>query len=173
MSVLPPPAGVLVRPAVPGDAERLVALHVDCWDDAYTGLMPQRVLDDFRATAPDRVERWRAIVARGDTLVAERTGELVGFACHGPGRGEPGGQELYAIYTRAAWWGTGLGTALLAGSLGDLPAYLWVLEGNARAIAFYEKHGFRLDGGVEDAEEGRHLRMVRGLPSGAAGPDRS
>ena len=108
-----------------------------------------------------------------NTLVAERAGELVGFACQGPGRGEPGGLELYALYTRAAWWGTGLGTALLAGSLGDLPAYLWVLEGNARAIAFYEKHGFRLDGGVEDEEEGRHLRMVRGLPSRSAGPDRT
>ena len=173
MNAVPPPAGVVVRPAVAGDAERLVALHVDCWDDAYTGLMPQRVLDDFRSSAPERVERWRAIVARGDTLVAERAGELVGFASQGPGRGEPGGLELYALYARATWWGTGLGAALLTGSLGDRPAYLWVLEGNARAIAFYEKHGFRLDGGVEDEAEGRHLRMVRGVPSPAAGPDRT
>jgi GNAT superfamily N-acetyltransferase len=168
-----PPAGVVVRPAVPGDAERLVALHVDCWDDAYTGLMPQSVLDGFRATAGERVERWRAIAARDATLVAERGDELVGFASHGPGRdADLGGLEVYALYTRAAWWGTGLGATLLAGSIGDRAAYLWVLEGNDRAIAFYEKHGFRLDGGVEDEEEGRHLRMVR-AGSSAHGPDRA
>jgi ribosomal protein S18 acetylase RimI-like enzyme len=35
----------------------------------------------------------------------------------------------------------------MAHAIGDRPAYLWVLEGNDRAVAFYRRHGFTEDGG--------------------------
>ena len=38
-------------------------------------------------------------------------------------------------------------TALLAVAVGDRAAYLWVLDGNARATAFYRRHGFADEGG--------------------------
>lgn len=31
-------------------------------------------------------------------------------------------------------------------AIGDSPAYLWVVESNPRALAFYVKQGFRPDG---------------------------
>ena len=51
-------------------------------------------------------------------------------------------------------------------AIGDeVPAYLWVIEGNERAVAFYRRHGFELDGVVHDIEPGwpggRQARMVR------------
>ncbi len=50
-----------------------------------------------------------------------------------------------ALYVRATAWGTGAGGRLLREALERLrePAYrevtLWVLEGNRRAVGFYER----------------------------------
>jgi GNAT superfamily N-acetyltransferase len=156
------PADVQIRRAVPEDAEALARLHVDCWDDAYTGLMPQEILDARRDDVPARVERWRKILATGHTTVAEHEASLIGFVNAAPGALVPGFEiQLFALYVRAAWWDTGVGSALFAKAVGDRSAYLWVLEGNDRAIRFYERKGFRLDGTGQDEDEGRHLRMVR------------
>jgi GNAT superfamily N-acetyltransferase len=161
-----PPDRVTIRRATPDDAEALGHLHVDVWDDAYTGLMAQSILDDRRANVEQRVERWREILTEhARTLVGEGPDGLLGFASAGPGRDNDLAPELelelYALYVRASWWGTGLGYALLEEAIGDRAAYLWVLAGNARAIAFYERQGFRLDGTEHEHDEGRHIRMVR------------
>lgn len=158
------PTGALIRRAEVSDAEALAHLHLDVWDDAYTGLMPQGILDDRRERVAERVERWAAILA-GDhaTVLAVAEEGLVGFASAGTGRDNDVGigLELMALYVRASWWGTGLGYALLEETVGDHAAYLWVLDGNARAIHFYERQGFRLDGTREEQAEGLHVRMVR------------
>ena len=60
-----------------------------------------------------------------------------------------------------AWWGTGVGYVLFEEAVGDRAAYLWVLAGNDRAIRFYERQGFRLDGTEDEHDEGLHVRMVR------------
>jgi len=165
---------VRIRPAVVADAERLAPLHVQAWDEAYTGLMPQEILDAHRSEPmAEKVERWRGRIVwpDGSTWVAEDDGELLGFVSTGPGRDGSGILELMALYVRRSHYGTGLGhrlletalggTALGGMALGDRPAYLWVLDGNARAIGFYERHGFSFDGQVEDEPEGLHRRMVR------------
>jgi GNAT superfamily N-acetyltransferase len=94
-------------------------------------------------------------------LVAERDGEILGWACHGPYRdGEIRTQdaELYAIYVDARRYGSGLGRALLQESerrcttAGHPRMLLWVVKGNTRARRFYERHGFQADG-AEDPYE--------------------
>ena len=57
--------------------------------------------------------------------------------------------------------GTGVGYALFETAIGDRAAYLWVLANNERAIRFYERQGFRLDGTEDEHDEGLHVRMVR------------
>ena len=159
---MPLPTGVEIRRAVPADAEALTRLHLDCWDDAYTGLMPQSILDARRHDVPARVERWRKILATGRTSVAEHDAGLIGFVNASPGAELPDFEiQLFALYVRAAWWGTRVGWALFDAAVGHRSAYLWVLEGNDRAIRFYERQGFRFDGTGQDEDEGRHLRMVR------------
>jgi GNAT superfamily N-acetyltransferase len=156
---------VTVRPATPADAEVLARLHLDVWDDAYTGLMPQQLLDDRREKVDERIARWREILIDGTepTYVAAGPEGLVGFASTGAGRDNDVDTELelMALYVRAAHWGTGVGYALLQQAVGDLAAYLWVLAGNDRAIAFYERQGFRLDGTQDEHDEGLHVRMLR------------
>lgn len=160
-----------VRPPEVADAPALGRLHVQIWREAYTGLMPQATLDalDERAGA----QRWAGILTAGPTqgqitrVATDRaSGQLVGFATVGPARDDPAPAptELWALNTAARVHGSGLGSRLLDEVLNAGPAYLWVLEGNEPAIAFYRKHGFDLDGtrrhdpghGVDD------LRMTRG-----------
>jgi GNAT superfamily N-acetyltransferase len=158
------PEGVTLRRARPEDAEALAHLHLDVWDDAYTGLMPQSILDDRRDKVAERVERWREILSSHDrTLLAVGPNGLVGFASAGPGRDNDVDTdlELQALYVRKALWGTGVGYVLFETALGDRAAYLWVLAGNDRAIRFYERQGFRLDGTEDEHDEGLHVRMVR------------
>ncbi|WP_121253260.1 GNAT family N-acetyltransferase [Nocardioides ferulae] len=163
------PDGTWLRRARPEDAEPLTDLHLDCWDDAYTGLMPQSTLAERRAGRAERVEKWRAILAEAGeedaTWVAEDPDGMVGFASAGPGRdNDLAGEidtEVKALYVRASRWGSGVGYALFEAAVGDRAAYLWVLAGNDRAIRFYERQGFRLDGTEDEHDEGRHVRMVR------------
>jgi GNAT superfamily N-acetyltransferase len=158
------PSTVSIRRAVPEDAEALAHLHVDVWDDAYTGLMPQGILDDRREKVAERVTRWQEILEQSrSVLLAEDEEGVVGFASTGPARDNDMEEllELYSLYVRAAYWGTGVGYALFESTVGDRAAYLWVLAGNERAIRFYERQGFRLDGTQDEHDEGLHVRMVR------------
>jgi GNAT superfamily N-acetyltransferase len=159
------PSDVSIRQAVPADAESLAHLHLDVWDDAYTGLMPQGILDDRREKVAERVARWRDILSTREqpNWLAEDADGLVGFSCAGRGRDNDVDTELelYALYVRAAYWGTGVGYALFEIAVGDRACYVWVLAGNERAIGFYERQGFRLDGTEDEHDEGLHVRMVR------------
>jgi GNAT superfamily N-acetyltransferase len=122
-----------------------------------------RLTDDFEA----RTERWRAQLADGPPrwLAVDDDGELVGFASAGPGRDDDIDLdlELYAIYVRASQYGTGLGHRLIEVAIDAAAAYLWVFEANARARAFYERHGFTADGArkPEPSFLEPEIRMVR------------
>ena len=67
------PDGVTIRRGVPAEAEALAQLHLDVWDDAYPGLMPQEILDERRATVDERIERWRGILGQDERLGSPRT----------------------------------------------------------------------------------------------------
>jgi hypothetical protein len=60
------PDGVTIRRVVPAEAEALAQLHLDAWDDAYTGLMLQEILDEGRAKVDERIERWRGILGQDE-----------------------------------------------------------------------------------------------------------
>lgn len=168
MGSVSPPDDVTIRRAGVADAEELGRLHVDVWRDAYSGLMPQHILDDHRAS--DRIERWRTILRQQApsgaevTWVAAEGDRLVGFTSIGPARDDDAvpNLEIWSLYVRASHWGTGVGYALFQTAVCERDAYLWVLAGNDRAIGFYQRQGFALDGAEFDADEGRHVRMTRG-----------
>ena len=159
------PDGVTFRTAVVADAEAGARLHRDCWREAYGPITDLTALEEHLADEAGWAARWQAQIEAGfaPLLAVDAAGTPVGFARSGASRDEdvPDILELYALYVRAAWWGAGVGHALLGETIGDRAAYLWVLAGNRRAIAFYERQGFRLDGTEDDHDEGLHVRMVR------------
>ncbi|MEU6144949.1 GNAT family N-acetyltransferase [Streptomyces sp. NPDC047081] len=162
------------------DCDRVAEIRVGGWRTAYRGLIPQSYLDSM--SVPDDAERRRARLLEGNpgvvNVVAERDGEVIGWACHGPYRdGEvpTGGVELYAIYVHPERYGAGVGRSLIEESIrrctaaGHTRLYLWVLEGNARARRFYERSGFHPDGAAEPFEvdgvpvpEVRYVRELTG-----------
>lgn len=161
---------VIVRRCVVADAEALTDLHLDVWEDAYSELVPESILVARRGELATRVERWRQIIGSGSgtTLLAEdetANGRLLGFSSTGPGRDDPEPDlptlELMALYVRADVYGIGVGFRLLQAAIDEAAAYLWVLDGNARAIAFYERQGFRFDGECKVEVVGLERRMMR------------
>ena len=87
----------LVRRADAAHAAALAELHVAVWDDAYTGLVPQRILDERRARpVAERVAAWDERLRDGlaQTWVAEDASWLLGFASSGPGRSSDLGSML-------------------------------------------------------------------------------
>jgi GNAT superfamily N-acetyltransferase len=139
------------------DVPAIVAVQARSWRESYRGLVDDAYLDAL--PLQDWIASWRAqfFSARDRTcLLAEAGGRVVGFASAGP-PGEPEGLdpsvgELHTLYVEAAHQGAGLGRLLLERALdhlrdrGYITAVLWVLEGNARGIRFYEAAGWTPDG---------------------------
>jgi ribosomal protein S18 acetylase RimI-like enzyme len=142
-----------IAPITLDDADEVARVHVRVWQEAYAGLMPAAYLDALDADAFAVGWRERLGAPRPDVnswLARDEVG-VVGIATSGPARDEdaPTPWQLYAINVLARGHGSGVGSALIQTAIGDRAAYLWVVEGNDRAIAFYRKHGFT-DDGVRD-----------------------
>jgi GNAT superfamily N-acetyltransferase len=161
-----------IRRATVDDAEAGAWCHLLCWREAYDGLVEPGLLAERTSDIDRRLERWTIAVAEGRWWIAVNPDpeaaledQVVGIASAGQGRDDdaPTPLELYAIYARKAWWGTGLGGRLLEVAIGKEPASLWVLEGNDRARAFYRRHGFVEDGTRVDEPyfDVPEIRMVR------------
>jgi diamine N-acetyltransferase len=119
-----------------------------------------RTAASFTSTSAGRAYSVAAITEQlGDpqcrTWVAEGDdGTLVGYAHAGPCKlphpeVADGSGEIHQIYLRRGTQGTGAGRALFDAALAYLaatrpgPVWLGVWSGNAKAIAFYEKAGFK------------------------------
>ncbi|UUU29690.1 GNAT family N-acetyltransferase [Streptomyces sp. CA-210063] len=165
-----------IREMALSDCHPVAEIRVGGWQTAYAGLVPQSYLDAMDV-AQD-AEKRRAMLSKPDSpvvnLIAERAGQVVGWAAYGPYRdGEVRTEdaELYALYVRPGHFGAGVGTALLRASTERCEAaghgrmLLWVLKENARARRFYEHHGFTADGAEEPFEvngvEVPEIRYVR------------
>jgi ribosomal protein S18 acetylase RimI-like enzyme len=139
---------VTVRRAALSDAPGIAHVHVEAWREAYAGRIP----DEFLASLDvDRRSRmWTALLTKGqtDAFVAERDGAVVGWATAGAGRDvdAPVDCELEGLYVLSEVYGSGVGQQLLDAAIGDAAAYLWVMDGNGRAEAFYRRNRFARDG---------------------------
>lgn len=159
----------LIRQAAPEDAEAVVYMHTLSHEETYGDRLSAEFFSARRASIPERVEHRRPFLAGSDPriIAVDANHEVVGFADSGPARDEDGPEalELYSLYTLRRTHGSGLGAALLSAAIDESPAYLWVLENNPRAQAFYVKHGFRPDGTRGQLplewEELPEIRMVR------------
>lgn len=166
----------LVRRPTIDDAAEMGRLHVGVWRETYVGMMSEEAL--ARLDPDSSAQRWARIAEAATDLTADgingpltlvavhrASSALVGFATAGPSRNvsPPTPIQLWAINVLAGHHGSGVAGLLLSETLGDRPGYLWVVEQNARARAFYRRRGFVEDGTtVHDDDLGAdEVRMVR------------
>jgi GNAT superfamily N-acetyltransferase len=157
----------LIRAATAADAGALAAL----WDASaragFADLLPPE--HPFPAFDPDRLVELLGD-ERVSVLVDDEGGELRAQSTFGTSR-DPDAPasvgEVRSFFVSPAVWRHGVGTALMTRVLERLAergfeqATLWSFEANARANAFYERHGFERDGGTRTEDAWAHVPEVR------------
>lgn len=142
-------ANLTIRRAEPKDAEAIARLHADSWRRHYRGAYSDAFLDGD--VGADRLQVWRERLAARDrttaTLMAEDDGVFVGFV-HVVFDEDPEWgslvENLHVVWERKR---VGVGAQLIAAAAalvlkrGSSPLYLWVLEQNTAAQAFYNACG--------------------------------
>jgi predicted N-acetyltransferase YhbS len=137
------------RPGGPADAAAIAALHADSWRRHYRGVYSDSFLDGD--VGEDRQSAWTARLEAAtsetcDTVVAMDDDQLVGFTHVIFGSDPKWGALLDNLHVRYSSKRQGVGARLIAHSgqavaAREAPLYLWVLEANVGARAFYEARG--------------------------------
>ena len=144
------PDDLRFRAAEAGDAAGVAGLHADSWRRHYRGAFSDAFLDGD--VAGHLLARWTERLSAQDpkarTIVAELGGDVVGLAHTQLGENPDWGALLDNLHVSYEVKRLGIGTRLMAltaqAVLDSSPAsglYLWVLEQNTAAQAFYTARG--------------------------------
>ena len=157
------------------DAPAIAKLHVESWQVAYRGMFPDDFLDNEASADRDNVWRERFADPNREkttiTVLAESDGELMGFAHSIIDEDATYGTLLDNLHVRRTEHRSGIGTRLMAetaerlATLGRSILYLWVLEENDQARAFYRALGGKEcgRGSVADSHSNPSLPAVPSL----------
>ncbi len=131
----------------------MAALHVQCWREAYTDILPAALLATF--SAEKRLPLWQKVIPDQARFVLGAFDEAqpVGFVISGPSTEqyiEDQDGNLDTIYIAASHYRLGIGRQLLSHAAqdwlqrGGRTMTVGVLAENIRARSFYESQGARL-----------------------------
>jgi len=147
--------GFVLRRYEARDEDEAIALWLRAWQTAYPQLDFTARLDWWRA-------RWRdELVPSAEIMIADAADEMIGFVTVDP-------RTLYLdqIVVAPGRWASGVGAALLdqAKRLSPAGLDLDVNTDNARAIAFYRKHGFSISGSGVNPISGKPVHRMGWRP---------
>jgi ribosomal protein S18 acetylase RimI-like enzyme len=164
---------MIYRKANLTDAANIAHLHVESWRNTYRGMLSDAYLDN--TVFAERMEHWQkrfdAPTENQYVLVAEKGGELAGFACVYGADDAKWGSLIDNLHIRPDLKGQGIGKQLIQKAFDwareNYPqqgVYLWVFEENHAARGFYEsldgKNVERVLHHNEDDTEGYALRYA-------------
>jgi RimJ/RimL family protein N-acetyltransferase len=151
---------LLIKRATEHDAHAIAQVSCLSWQSAYKDIIPPAELARHTNTEA-RTRLFERLISSGvdnfllaldDTIpcgmcsyISSRDADMTGWG------------EIVAIYTTEAYWGKGVGRALMNAAIAGLRklgfnrVMLWTFEANARARRFYEKCEFKFDGTVKDS----------------------
>lgn len=177
---MPAASELRFRPAGQGDTKDIAALHTDSWQRHYRVAYSDAFLDDevpgfllglWTGRLADPDPGHRTILAELDQAGAGRA--LVGVAHTVLDDNPTWGALLDNLHVRYGLKRQGVGTRLLGltaqAVLAARPGsglYLWVLERNAGARAFYEARGGTCVESVEVLPPGGDPDRLKGKPKG-------
>jgi putative acetyltransferase len=146
------PPTFTLRPYTAADEDAAIELWRRTWQQHYPHI-------DFTARLPWWRERWRQeLLPVAKVVMAEANGALLGFVTV-----DPKTHYLDQIVVAPEHWGSGIAVALLdeAKRLSPDGLELLVNTDNARAISFYEKHGFEYSGEDKNPVSGKPVNRMR------------
>ncbi len=147
-----------IRRARDTDALTVGRIHVESWNVAYRGIMPDDVI--ARNDLAYRTAFWQERIADREwpVFLMEENGKPVAFCQMIPTRDADDDPKrvghITSLHVLPQLRGRGYGGALMGHVLaesrgrGFVEVTLWVLEENRNARRFYENYGFTLDGGT-------------------------
>ena len=140
-----------LRSYAAADEEVAIELWRRSWQHAYPDI-------DFSARLAWWRERWRNELTKASITLAERAGALLGFVTIDAKTG-----YLDQIVVAPEAWGQNIAEALLVEARRICPKKieLHVNQDNARAVRFYEKHGFAITGETKNPLSGRPVFAMR------------
>ena len=148
-------ANVTLRRYRQSDEDAVVALWLRTWQTACPQL-------DFIARLDWWRQRWRDELLRtADVVIAEQDSVLIGFVTI-----DPRTFYLDQIVVAPEHWRSGIGAVLLeeARRISPHGLDLDVNVDNARAIAFYKKHGFTIAGPGKNPVSGKPVHRMSWRP---------
>jgi ribosomal protein S18 acetylase RimI-like enzyme len=140
------------RPTI-DEASAMAALHVQCWREAYSEILPNELLNSFNDET--RLPMWQSVIPNADrfVLAAYDDAKPVGFVISG-GSDEKHIEDqdghLWGLYIAVDYGRRGIGRRLIASAASDWLARggtsmtIGVLAENIRARSFYEALGAKL-----------------------------
>jgi len=141
---------VALRAAHTADAERIASLHTESWRRTYRGMMTDDFLDGGALENRRRVwhERLGSPAANQYVCVAEDDSTIIGFICAFAGHDPAWGSYIDNLHVAYGTHREGVGRALIRDAARwlcrvrpDQGVYLWVMEANVSARAFYDRLG--------------------------------
>ena len=146
----------------PEEIEGKSLVHWQTWREAYDDLLPA----EFQETMT--LERCRFFSQKypENTLIAMDGMKVVGFISYGNFRDKTiQSGEIIALYVLKDYYGKDIAQKLMKEALTTLEQFyeifLWVLKENKRAITFYQKMGFTVDGQEKILNLGKTITEIR------------
>lgn len=139
-----------IRKAKPIDALGIAIVSAYTWKTAYSGLLPEEMLDKRLADLPKQAENMKQqIISNNNYIVATVDETVVGFTafcspCRNPDYSDSG--EIGALYCLKGYNGCGIGRALFEAAVKELvhrghkTMIIDCLRGNP-TLGFYEHLG--------------------------------
>lgn len=139
-----------IRPTNLEDNQKIAAIGIKCWQEAYKDIFPDQLLDNL--SLEKRLEHrlsWFNLTNKF-SILAQIEDQIIGFCDFGESRRPqfaPG--EIYSLYVLPEYKSQGIGKILSAEAIKQLrfnslaPFIVTTLEVNLPARKFYEKLGFK------------------------------
>ena len=150
-------------------AEEIAAVRIKTWQSAYKGIVPDSFLNSMSVESKVKSYKFGSDLEPGHYFFAVKSGsKIIGFLylCKYREADIEGMGEIGGIYLLPEFHSKGIGAQMMQFSIDFLKGKsykqigIWVLEQNEKAISFYKKFGFEIDGCRKEIDLGKILNVI-------------
>lgn len=156
---------IKIGKAIPEDALGIAIVNVYTWKTAYSGLIPDDLINSRIGRVIEIAERNRMDIEESNSFIVAKEGDnVIGFAWYGKSRDKEfkNSGEIYAIYLLSGFQGKGIGRDIFNLCIEELKksgcnsVIINCLEGN-KSVEFYKHMGGKIVGKRKDEIQGVYL----------------